>query len=53
MTQQPDAFLAAPAGAMHLFLERLQGTYGSVVEYVEGLGVCAADLEAVRSNLLT
>lgn len=53
MTEQPEAFLSAPAGAMHLFLERLRGEYGSVAEYVEGLGVSASDVDAVRSNLLT
>ncbi|HEV3226506.1 MAG TPA: tyrosine-protein phosphatase [Acidimicrobiales bacterium] len=53
MTNQPDAFLAAPAGAMHLFLERLRDVHGSVAEYVTGLGVAPATLDAVRANLLT
>jgi protein tyrosine/serine phosphatase len=53
MSQQPDAFLAAPAEAMHLFLERVRATFGSVEDYVRGLGVSDATLDAVRENLLT
>ena len=53
MTQQPDAFLAAPVEAMHLFLERVRDHYRSVDAYVEGLGVSDDTLDAVRQNLLT
>ena len=53
MSQQPDAFLAAPAEAMHLFLERVRATFGSVDTYVAGLGVGDTTLDAVRRNLLT
>ena len=53
MSKQPDAFLAAPAEAMHLFLERVRATFGSFDAYVAGLGVDAATLDAVRRNLLT
>jgi len=52
MSKQPDAFLAAPAEAMHLFLERVRDTFGSFDEYVRGLGVEDATLDAVRRNLL-
>ena len=53
MTQQPEAFLEAPAEAMHLFLERVRAAFGSVDGYVTGLGVSDATLDAVRENLLT
>ncbi|MDQ1550875.1 MAG: protein-tyrosine phosphatase [Actinomycetota bacterium] len=53
MSRQPDAFLAAPAEAMHLFLERVRAGYGSVRDYVLGLGVSETTLDAVRANLLT
>lgn len=53
MSKQPDAFLAAPVEAMHLFLERVRATFGSFDEYVGGLGVDDATLDAVRGNLLT
>ena len=52
MTQQPDAFLAAPVEAMHLFLERVRDRFGSVDAYVVGLGVSDDTLDAVRQNLL-
>jgi hypothetical protein len=53
MTQQPSAFLAAPAEAMHLFLERVRADYGSMHDYVADLGVADETLDAVRANLLT
>jgi len=53
MSKQPDAFLAAPAEAMHLFLEHVRMTFGSFDAYVAGLGVDDATLDAVRGNLLT
>jgi protein-tyrosine phosphatase len=53
MSQQPEAFLAAPAEAMHLFLERLRASFGSVDAYVSGLGVGDDVIDAVRENLLT
>lgn len=53
MSKQPTAFLAAPAEAMHLFLERVRSMFGSVDAYVRGLGVRDDTLDAVRDNLLT
>ena len=53
MSKQPDAFMAAPVEAMHLFLERVEATFGSFDAYVTGLGVDDATLDAVRRNLLT
>ena len=53
MTEQPSAFLAAPAEAMHLFLERVRAGYGSMHDYVADLGVTDDTLNAVRANLLT
>ncbi len=52
MTQQPEAFLAAPAEAMHVFLEQVRRVHGSLVDYVRGLGVEETVLDAVRENLL-
>lgn len=52
MSDQPAAFLAAPAEAMHLFLERLRGEFGSMHDYVTGLGVTDETLDAVKENLL-
>jgi protein-tyrosine phosphatase len=52
MTAQPPAFLDAPAEAMHLFLERVRGEYGSMHDYVAELGVTDETLNAVRANLL-
>jgi protein-tyrosine phosphatase len=53
MTEQPAAFLAAPAEAMHGFLDRVRAEYGSVHDYLSGLGVSDETLDAVRNNLLT
>jgi protein tyrosine/serine phosphatase len=53
MTSQPPAFLAAPAEAMHLFLERVRAEYGSMHDYVADLGVTDETLDVVRANLLT
>ena len=39
MSDQPQAFLAAPAEAMHLFLAGLRERHGSVDDYVASLGV--------------
>jgi protein tyrosine/serine phosphatase len=52
MSDQPAAFLAAPAEAMHLFQARLRAQFGSVHDYVAGLGVTDATLDAVKENLL-
>ncbi len=49
----PDEFLAAPAGAMSLFLHDLRTAYGSVEDYVIGGGFTKAHLEALRKTLLT
>ena len=48
----PDTFLAAPAGAMALFLRDLRTAYGSVEEYAFGGGFTPAQLAALRSHLL-
>ena len=53
MTDQPSAFLAAPAEAMHLFLERLRAEFGSMHDYVAGLGVTDATLDAVKERLFS
>jgi protein tyrosine/serine phosphatase len=52
MSSQPDVFLDAPAGAMHRFLERLRGEHGSVLRYLDRLGVHDVHLDAIRENLL-
>jgi protein tyrosine/serine phosphatase len=52
MTDQPQAFLEAPADAMHLFLSGLRERHGSVDEYVAELGVTDDVVDAVRGNLL-
>jgi protein tyrosine/serine phosphatase len=53
MSDQPSPFLAAPAEAMHLFLERVRSDFGSMQDYVADLGVTEETLDAVRANLLT
>ena len=53
MSDQPAAFLAAPAEAMHLFLERVRADHGSMHDYVADLGVTDETLDGVRANLLT
>jgi protein-tyrosine phosphatase len=53
MSDQPQAFLDAPAEAMHLFLSGLRERYGSADEYAAAHGVSADVLDAVRENLLT
>jgi protein tyrosine/serine phosphatase len=53
MSDQPQAFLDAPAEAMHQFLTGLRARHGSVHDYVTSLGVSDDVLEAVRENLLT
>jgi protein-tyrosine phosphatase len=53
MSDQPQAFLAAPAEAMHLFLAGLRERHGSVDAYATSLGVSDDVVGAVRENLLT
>ena len=53
MSSQPDVFLAAPAEAMHRFLEHVVAAHGSVQGYLNGLGVTEDRLDAMRQNLLT
>jgi hypothetical protein len=53
MSDQPPAFLASPVEAMHLFLERVRSSFGSMHDYVADLGVIDETLDAVRANLLT
>ncbi len=48
----PDQFLAAPAGAMSLFLRDLRARYGSVEGYVRAGGFTEAELSALRAHLL-
>ena len=52
MSDQPQAFLEAPAEAMHLFLSGLRDRHGSVHEYARSLGVSDDVLETVQENLL-
>lgn len=48
----PDQFLAAPAGAMSLFLRDLRAQFGSVEEYMLDGGFTPAQLSALRAHLL-
>src|SRR4051812_40831758 len=52
MAQQPSAFLEAPVDAMHAFLVLLHDRFGSVDDYVRGLGLSSADVDRLRDNLL-
>jgi protein-tyrosine phosphatase len=49
----PPAYLASPAEAMHLFLTELREGYGSVEGYLRQAGVTAAQLDALRTHLLS
>jgi protein-tyrosine phosphatase len=53
MSDQPQAFLAAPTEAMHLFLAGLRDRHGSVARYVASVGIGSDVIESVRENLLT
>jgi protein-tyrosine phosphatase len=49
----PDAFLAAPAGAMALFLRDLRERFGSIEGYARAAGLTAEQVDALRAHLLT
>lgn len=48
----PEQFMAAPAGAMSLFLRDLRARYGSVEGYVRDGGFTESELSALRGHLL-
>jgi protein-tyrosine phosphatase len=52
MLVQPPPFMQAPAGAMRLLLEAIRHTYGSTADYLAGIGIERAALDAVAANLL-
>lgn len=52
LDSQPSAFLAAPADAMHGFLETLRAEHGSPESYLAHIGVGPDVLLEVRRNLL-
>jgi protein tyrosine/serine phosphatase len=51
-TDLPDHWLLAPVGAMTLFLAELAAEHGSVARFATATGVGAADVAALRANLL-
>lgn len=53
MTDQPDAFLQAPESAMRRFLCVARSRYGSMRDYVAGIGVDAATVERLCDHLVT
>jgi protein-tyrosine phosphatase len=53
MVNQPSAFMQAPAGAMHRFLDAVRARYGSVEGFVtDDLGVDPGVIDGVRAALL-
>jgi len=52
MTDQPAAFLDAPPRAMDEVLALVRAEYGSMVGYVESIGVSAATVDALQRHLL-
>jgi protein tyrosine/serine phosphatase len=52
MADQPAVFLDAPDAAMHLFLEELRASHGTVEGYVASIGADHGTVEALRANLL-
>jgi protein-tyrosine phosphatase len=52
MAKQPPEFMAAPAEAMHGFLDSVDRLHGSVEAYVRSIGVDDDVLGALRSQLL-
>ena len=52
MTSQPPEYLEAPIEAMATFLDEVDRRYGSMEGYVEGLGVDAATVDALRVALV-
>jgi protein-tyrosine phosphatase len=53
MVNQPAAFMQAPAGAMHRFLDGVVARYGSVTAFViDDLGVDPGTIEGLRATLL-
>jgi protein tyrosine/serine phosphatase len=53
MVDGKDHMYDSPAEAMMLFLADLRATYGSAEDYARGIGVTAAEIDALRSHLLT
>jgi protein-tyrosine phosphatase len=52
MTDQPEAYLAAPPAAMERFLGHVHATYGSVAGYAETVGCDPDAVERLRATLL-
>ena len=52
MTSQPPEYLEAPADAMYGFLAEVDATYGSMERLATHLGVGAASIAELRTNLL-
>lgn len=48
----PAHYVAAPAEAMHLFLDRLRERHGSVEGYLRDAGLTAAHFDSLRAHLL-
>lgn len=53
MVAQPRAILDAPPLAIHLLLDRVRTEYGSVLGYLQDLGVSTRKVAVTRVNLLT
>jgi protein-tyrosine phosphatase len=53
VVNQPSVFVASPVEAMHLFLDGLRGTYGSVEAYAASVGLDDDALDSLRAHLLT
>jgi len=53
MAAQPPAFLDAPPLAMRRFLALARTEYGSLADYMSGVGVDDAAIDALRSTLLS
>lgn len=52
MNDQPEAYLAAPAGAMELFLSHLHAEHGSAAGYVRDIGVDDEIVADLRAHLM-
>jgi len=53
MNDQPEAYLAAPAGAMEHFLSHVHTAHGSAAGYVRDIGVDDEVVARLRTGLLT
>ncbi len=53
MAAQPPAFLDAPPLAMRRFLALARSTYGSLTDYVHGVGLAGSQIDTLRTTLLS